>query len=330
MSDHEIKTGEVERRFVPVNTARVEVRESEDRKGIGGVAIPTGVSADIGRFTEEIAPEAVRHAIEEGWDVRGLFNHDPNLVLARTKSGTMELRASKKGMEFDIPEMPSARADVLEAVERGDVDGNSFSFNVAVEEWDEGEEDEKPHRTIKRFSRLFDLGPVTFPAYEGQTVVSTRALDHVRRVETAFAARVIPENVSTEIVADRDVEWSVPALSDFTDDSWGDLSDSEKLRIAGHYTWAPQNPPENFTGLALPHHRPSDGRVVWRGLVAAAQRLGQTDVPEEDVSAIQAHLGAHYEAFGETAPWDRSADVGGLAVRERKVRAVEAKIRAWD
>ena len=74
-------------------------------------------------------------------------------------------------------------------------------------------------------------------------------------------------------------------------------------------------PPETFSELALPHHRASDGKVVWRGLVAASSRLDQTDLPASALNAVRAHLAEHYEAFGETAPWDR--DDGALVDNQR-------------
>ncbi len=179
-----VKTGDVERRFVP-NAGNIQLRNDGDGEatGIGGLGIPVGVSADIGPFTEEISRAAVTDAISQDWDVRGLFNHDPNMVLGRTKSGTMSLKSTRDGLEYDIPEMPATRSDVLEAIKREDVDGNSFSFTVESEEWDESSERDKPHRTIKRFGQLFDVGPVTFPAYEGQTVVSARSMEHIRSME---------------------------------------------------------------------------------------------------------------------------------------------------
>lgn len=202
MSDSNIKTGQVERRVVPYSQAAVELRaadEGAEARGIGGLGIPVGAVADIGPFTEEIAPEAVRQVIDEGWDVRGLFNHDPNYVLGKTGAGTMTLRATEQGLAYEVAELPAARADVLEAVQRGDVDGNSFSFSVPEdgEEWDES--GDKPHRTIRRFARVYDLGPVTFPAYSDDTVVSARALSHV-------VAGAEPEPVLDEEAAARALE----------------------------------------------------------------------------------------------------------------------------
>jgi ATP-dependent protease ClpP protease subunit len=114
---------------------------------------------------------------------------------------------------------------------------------------------------------------------------------------------VVPPNVSTE-KADEDVEWSAPALKDFTDQSWNDLTDQEKRHIAGYYAWAKENPADHFGDLKMPHHQASDGKVVWRGVANAAARLNQADIPAEDKAKVQFHLGEHYKAFGKTAPWD--------------------------
>ncbi|MGB9825910.1 MAG: Clp protease ClpP, partial [Desulfofundulus sp.] len=118
-----------------------------------------------------------------------------------------------------------------------------------------------------------------------------------------FKAGVTPEDVSRK-KAPEDEPWEAPALSDFTDKSWGELSDTEKRRIAGHFAWSAAMPPEKFGDLKLPHHRPSDGAVVWRGVANAAARLPQSEIPDEDISKVQAHLGSHYRQFGRTPPWE--------------------------
>lgn len=118
-----------------------------------------------------------------------------------------------------------------------------------------------------------------------------------------FKAGVAPEDVSRE-KAPEDEPWEAPTLSDFTDKSWDELSDTEKRRIAGHYAWAKAMPPEKFGDLKLGHHRPKDGAVVWHGVANAAARLPQTDIPDEDVPKVQAHLGSHYRQFGRIPPWE--------------------------
>jgi HK97 family phage prohead protease len=74
---------------------------------------------------------------------------------------------------------------------------------------------------------------------------------------------VVPSNVSTD-AADEDTPWTKPTLEDFTDEPWEDLTSREKRRIAGHYAWSPAMPPERFSDLKLPHHRPSDVSAVER------------------------------------------------------------------
>ena len=116
---------------------------------------------------ERIATGAFERAIQED-DVRGLFNHDPSRVLGRTTSGTMRLSESEAGLHYviDPPDTQEGR-DVVSLIRRGDVSGSSFGFEVLSEQWEkEEQEGQTLHvRTIQDV-RLYDVGPVTFPAYE--------------------------------------------------------------------------------------------------------------------------------------------------------------------
>ncbi|ADB58551.1 HK97 family phage prohead protease [Archaeoglobus profundus] len=100
--------------------------------------------------------------------------------------------------------------------------------------------------------------------------------------------------------------WKKPTLSDFTDKSWDELSTEEKRSIAGHFAWAPENPPKRFTDLKLPHHDPRTHAVVWRGVVAAMAALfgarGGVDIPSSDRRPVYNHLAAHYKEFGREPP----------------------------
>jgi len=111
--------------------------------------------------------------------------------------------------------------------------------------------------------------------------------------------RTVPANVSTRL-APKGTAWTAPALKDFTSKAWSALSDTEKWHIAGYFAWSDEMPPAAYGSLKLPHHRPSDGAVVFRGVVAAAGRLDQTE--GIDVAAVKAHLRSHYRAFGEDIP----------------------------
>lgn len=172
---------EIERRFVPLGASGIEVRDSGDGKmGIRGTASVAGiVSRDIGPFTEEIEPGAYDEALKKS-DIRGLYNHDKNYVLGRA-GRTMTVTADGRGLHYDIPQLPASRSDVLEAIQRGDVDGNSFSFRVAPGGDRMEMRNGKPHRIITRFAEFFDVGPVTFPAYD-HTVISKRSLEIAERM----------------------------------------------------------------------------------------------------------------------------------------------------
>lgn len=177
---------EIERRFIPRGAGEVRAKTTENgKRGIEGTAaVFNSLSEEMrmgGReFREEIAPGAFDRALARS-DVRGLFNHNPNYVLGRVKAGTMTLTVDASGLRYSIPEMPESRADVLEAIERGDVDGNSFSFIVAQGGDKFSRRDGVVVRTITDFDEILDLGPVTFPAYE-ETKVSKRCLETVEKV----------------------------------------------------------------------------------------------------------------------------------------------------
>ena len=100
-------------------------------------------------------------------------------------------------------------------------------------------------------------------------------------------------------------KWSKPRLQDFTDKDWSELTDDEKKEIASCYTWSPKLPPDRFTDLKLPHHRP-DKTCVWNGVRAAMAVLfgarGGVDIPEEDRKKVYNHLANHYKEFGKVPP----------------------------
>lgn len=113
---------------------------------------------------ERIERSAFNSAIGRD-DVRGLFNHDPNMLLGRTGSGTVKLSVDKKGLRYEITAgNTSVHQNVQEHIERGDLYGSSFAFRATGVRWED--DGEREIRNITDVS-LFDVGPVTYPAYEG-------------------------------------------------------------------------------------------------------------------------------------------------------------------
>ncbi len=145
----------------------------EEGKAVGYAALFNSTT-DIGGFEEVIEAGAFDGA--DMSDVRALFNHDPNMLLARTASGTLSLRIDERGLryEFTIPDTSAGR-DLRELLRRGDITQSSFGFTIDKEDWEE-RAGMKPKRKIKRIKRLFDVSPVTFPAYQ-ETSVALRSLE---------------------------------------------------------------------------------------------------------------------------------------------------------
>jgi uncharacterized protein len=114
-------------------------------------------------------------------DVVCLFNHDANFPLGRTTSRTLALNSDDKGLRFacELPNTSYAR-DLHTSIERGDLSGMSFAFNLGQgdDDWDEEDTDEGrcAVRSILNFSALHDVSVVTNPAYPG-TSVDALALD---------------------------------------------------------------------------------------------------------------------------------------------------------
>ncbi|HXH33539.1 MAG TPA: HK97 family phage prohead protease [Plantibacter sp.] len=116
-------------------------------------------------FWEQVARGAFTKSIGES-DVRFLINHDPNLVLARTTSGTLRLAEDSVGLlsEADLART-SYGEDLAISLERGDVTQMSFAFEVIREEWEDLADDSGEMRTILE-AKLWDVSAVTFPAYD--------------------------------------------------------------------------------------------------------------------------------------------------------------------
>lgn len=146
----------------------------------GHAAVFNKLSENLGGFREVIAPGAFDGVL--GDDVRALFNHDGSLILGRSTAGTLRVGIDSEGLTYEIdpPDTQYAR-DLLVSLERGDVRESSFGFRVAHggDRWDENE-DGVLIRTITRVARLFDVSPVTFPAYP-DTDSTKRALDEYLR-----------------------------------------------------------------------------------------------------------------------------------------------------
>lgn len=152
---------DIERRYF---TSPVEVRAKDDGAKMirGHAAVFDSLSDNLGGFREKIAPGAFDGVLSD--DVRALFNHDPNLILGRTPN-TVRISVDKDGLlyEIDPPDTQLGR-DLVVSMERGDITQSSFAFTVERDDWAE-DDDGRVIRTIHEVKRLYDVSPVTYPAY---------------------------------------------------------------------------------------------------------------------------------------------------------------------
>lgn len=152
-----------ERRLINTQfeTKTNESGQATEIRGYG--AVFNQLSENLGGFREQIAPGAFDSVLED--DVRGLINHDSNLILGRTSAGTLRLGIDERGLnyEIDLPETSYAR-DLGVSMARGDISQSSFGFFVEDDDWNE-DSDGRVVRTITKVGQLLDVSPVTYPAY---------------------------------------------------------------------------------------------------------------------------------------------------------------------
>jgi HK97 family phage prohead protease len=114
---------------------------------------------------ERIKPGAFDAAIGRD-DVRGLFNHDPSEILGRSTAGTLRLSIDDTGLRYEI-DPPEWAGKYVESIGRGDITGSSFGFVPETTAYRDEKRDGRDVIVIEREAvSLFDVSPVTFPAYE--------------------------------------------------------------------------------------------------------------------------------------------------------------------
>ena len=159
-----------ETRTVTAPIERADDVATGESKLIGHAALFNSEAVIAGFFREVIAPGAFTEALKRKDDVRALFNHDANFVLGRTAAGTLTLSEDKRGLKYEVTTPSTSWAkDLVLSIARGDVSQSSFAFRVERESWPKVERDALPLRVIEQVE-LFDVSPVTYPAYEDTTV----------------------------------------------------------------------------------------------------------------------------------------------------------------
>jgi HK97 family phage prohead protease len=240
------KDGAVIRAFKP----GIELRAAED----GGMPTLHGHFAIFNRFTEidswmeghfleRIMPGAFKKTFQENRStVKALFQHGQDPQIGDKPLGPVErLEEDTTGAYYEVPMIDTAyNRDLIPGLEAG-LYGASFRFNVTREEIDEEPErsdanpDGIPERSIKEL-RLFEFGPVTFPAYAEATAGVRSFTDHFlfEMVERDPArVRELLESLSdaaTRSTSDRKSDAATPRTSDKNEETvrtWPTVTDEE-------------------------------------------------------------------------------------------------------
>lgn len=164
----------------------------DGQKFIRGYAVRYNrASNDLGGFTEQIDPHAFDELMQRNdLDVVGLFNHDSNELLARTP-GTLKLSNDENGLFMEIKMGDSEKHSfVHKAIERGDLKGQSFAFSDFEASWNP----DFTERRITKINALYDVGPVTYPAYDDTSISA-------RDRESAMAAAAAEKRAAEEEAA---------------------------------------------------------------------------------------------------------------------------------
>lgn len=170
-----------------IYTMPVEIRGEKDSRNIGGYALKFNMlSRNLGWFKEQIAPSAFDDIDFADQDIVALFNHNENLILARSNESvkTLNLEVDTTGLKFDF-DSPNTTAgnDAHENVRIGNIQHCSFAFAVAEDgqKWTEDENGDSI-RTITKFSRIYDVSIVVNPAYlQTEVDVAKRSFDEYKK-----------------------------------------------------------------------------------------------------------------------------------------------------
>lgn len=172
------------KRTMPLLAQQLRTDDQQSPRIEGYFATFTGLYELWPGATESVDPHAFDETLQD--DVRCLIDHETRLVLGRNKAGTLRMKVDDHGLWFEVDINPddTDAMNLYARVQRGDVSGCSFGFDILDEET-EKREDGSIHWTIKKV-KLYEGSVCTFPAYQ-DTSAEARRHDYkaIRRREVA-------------------------------------------------------------------------------------------------------------------------------------------------
>lgn len=211
------RLGQLERRWL-MGSVKVERRaDGAMPKLTGHSAVFNSKSEDLGFFVEIIRPGAFQDAIST-YDVVCLANHNVDRLIAGTVNRTLALLEDKRGLYMEAESMDTQVCrDTITEVESLLLNGQSFSFDVETDSW--RMENGVQLREIIKCSRVYDVGPVVFPAYPA-TDVKARSLMVAAGLDVeGFTGAIVKQVRHLPLSpADRDIVKRAIAVLQLTED----------------------------------------------------------------------------------------------------------------
>ncbi len=152
----------------------IQLQSNGNGRTIEGYALIFNVPSDNLNFTEVIHPEAIDDELIANSDVFARYNHDDNIIYARSNhgNGTLHLEKDDKGLRFMF-QAPDTQwgNDLVTYIKNGDLNKCSFAFSTP----DDGstytrQSDGTIRRDIYKIDKLYDVSIVPIPAYESTFV----------------------------------------------------------------------------------------------------------------------------------------------------------------
>lgn len=181
------------RKFIATD---LETRTEEaSEKIISGYINKFNTRSQYMGFYEEVANGAFNRTLSDGHNIYAMYNHDSNMILGSTRSGSLKLNVDDVGLHFELRINPniSYANDLYELVRNGDIAGCSFGFYVLDDTWSYTE-DKIDLRTVKEVE-LIEVTITPFPAYL-DSEASCRSFElHNKEIEKAKELRELEKEI---------------------------------------------------------------------------------------------------------------------------------------
>jgi HK97 family phage prohead protease len=232
----------VEMRFAEIDGIQIRAEGEGETKQeyVDGLGIVYNKEVEIfDGYFEKIRSGAFDKCLKRGGEIKSFFNHNPDYVLATTRSSpALVLEDTPDGLIFHAP-IPNTSygRDLTENLSRRNVRGASFAFTINKNGviWSEDEKGNY-HREIID-ATIFEVGPVTNPAYP-QTKVKIRSEELAAEAREYLTPAQLdmfagaPPAVETEIAApEARAESEAPAAPELEEAKAPDLTNENLLSL---------------------------------------------------------------------------------------------------